>query len=724
MLLATVLRPRARRGFATPPASPFSRPSSRGERTVLKPKEMRGRKRNRTSQTQHSLIPWSTVGRGSCVPVWALGATLNARALLNAAPGTHRPTPWVAEPALGTLTVGASRAMEAAAAPVDVDAHAAAGFMHHVAPVGAAAEVNERQRTAELLSAAEFGNVAALERCLATECSPDLHDDAGRTALWLACWEGHLQAVQCLVEAGATIELPDIEETTPFSVACENGRIDIVRYLAKVAGLWRGLRQDRRVDRDRGVSRTALDPERPDADLCTPFFRACLLGRLEVVQFLAEELRVDTARVDRDGNSPFLMACQEGHVDVIQYLSGPTCNVNAERPSFGGWTPFSCACFQGRLDVVRYLSGIGVDMERTDDRGFSPFHAACQEGHLLVAKFLADKLGSKLNPDHGNNLGATAFFLACGKGHLAVVRFLADELGVDVTKARNNGRTPFYVACRYGNLDVVRYCAEHLRIDIDQKLGHREIPATPLHVACARGQVDVVRFLLDRGVCVSHSEDDGITPLLQAAHKAKPRQEKEEIIVLLTRTTTVPSSWPGLVAARQRLCFAMLLHRRLRCVSTCQDRASLRRGTPTTPPLATASSPPSGFPRTRVLQESASHAAGCHRALHLPCSGLADVFRVVESWMPRACGYSVLWRRQDEVVALGPWHHAYTEDDEEDEDCGGNGAEGRLLLGPGRTSRKRPRRAEAGGSVARLAASAHKVRKSPTHGYLHDAQPR
>ena len=113
--------------------------------------------------------------------------------------------PWLAEPALGSPSVGAlehhlgtdsrasaSRGMEAAAAPVDIDVQAAAGPMHHIALVGAAG-VNEwqRQRTAELLSAAEFGNVPALERCLATECSPDLHDDAGRTALWLACWEGH-----------------------------------------------------------------------------------------------------------------------------------------------------------------------------------------------------------------------------------------------------------------------------------------------------------------------------------------------------------------------------------------------------------------------------------------------------------------------------------------------------------------------------------------------------
>lgn len=577
-------------------------------------------------------------------------------------------------------------------------------------------DVQRHKHVGELLSAAEFGNVAALERCLArSDCSPDLQDDAGRTALWLACWEGHLQAVRCLVEAGATIELPDHEQTTPFSVACENGQIEIVRYLAKVGGLWRGLRQDRRVDRD-GVPISAIvDPDGPDADRCTPFFRACLLGRLEVVRFLAEELRVDTGRVDKDGNSPFLMACQEGHLGVIQYLSGNPCNVNIERPSTGGWTPFSCACFQGCIDVVRFLGGIGVDMERTDDRGFSPFHAACQEGHLEVAKYLTEALGNKLNPNLGNNLGATAFFLACGKGHLPLVRFLADELGADVTKARNNGRTPFYVACRYGNLDVVRYCAEHLRIDIDQKLGHREALVTPLHVACARGQVDVVKFLLDRGVCVSHSDDDGITPLLQATHKAKPRQEKEEIQALLTRTTTVPSSWPGLVAARQRLSLAMLLHPRLTSCVPFHHRFSFALDKSSRTSRSTSVSGP---PPSPIFQVPDSRAARRPQPMRLPCSGLADVFRVVESWMPRACGYSVLWRRQDEVVALGPWHHAYSEDEDEEEVGGGNGAGGARLVAAGGASRKRPQRSEADGGTGA------KVRKLSTHSSVRGRQLR
>ena len=59
-------------------------------------------------------------------------------------------------------------------------------------------------------------------------------------------------------------------------------------------------------------------------------------------------------------------------------------------------------------------------------------------------------------------------------------------------------------------------------MDIDQRLGHREAPVTPLHVACARGQVNVVQFLLDRGVKVAHSQEDGITPLLQSVHKQSP----------------------------------------------------------------------------------------------------------------------------------------------------------------------------------------------------------
>ena len=104
---------------------------------------------------------------------------------------------------------------------------------------------------------------------LAAGTDVNWRDKDGRTALWLACWEGHLAVVRCLVEEGADVELADTEDTTPFSVACENGRLAVVRYLAKVTGLWRGLL----APRGNCYALTDCGPQHPQA--ATPRPVAC-----------------------------------------------------------------------------------------------------------------------------------------------------------------------------------------------------------------------------------------------------------------------------------------------------------------------------------------------------------------------------------------------------------------------------------------------------------------
>jgi hypothetical protein len=94
-------------------------------------------------------------------------------------------------------------------------------------------------------------------------------------------------------------------------------------------------------------------------------------------------------------------------------------------------------------------------------------------------------------------------------------------------------------------------------------------------------------------------------------------------------------------------------------------------------------------------------------------SGMADVFSVIETWMPRACGYTVLWRRQDEIVAgtAGPWHHAINAmlDEDEDEDADGDStSHSKPAAG---VSRKRPRRSS-NATMAAPAASGTAARQS------------
>ena len=70
---------------------------------------------------------------------------------------------------------------------------------------------------------------------------------------------------------------------TPFSMACEKGHLEIVRFL-----LSEGINIDQ-----------AAEDEHGD----TPLYRACVHNRLEVVQFLVNK-GADTNKASRDGKTP------------------------------------------------------------------------------------------------------------------------------------------------------------------------------------------------------------------------------------------------------------------------------------------------------------------------------------------------------------------------------------------------------------------------------------
>ena len=56
-------------------------------------------------------------------------------------------------------------------------------------------------------------------------------DDEGRSPLFRAALKGKLRAVKALILLGVELETPHTDRTTPFSVACEQGHLDVVREL-------------------------------------------------------------------------------------------------------------------------------------------------------------------------------------------------------------------------------------------------------------------------------------------------------------------------------------------------------------------------------------------------------------------------------------------------------------------------------------------------------------
>jgi hypothetical protein len=140
---------------------------------------------------------------------------------------------YAAEPASSSAPVGA----KAAAA----DALVAGGAPSRLRVPGSPAAVTSvavAQRagtspSAALRSAAEVGDLAALEALVANQADIDSRDAAGRTALMLATLHGQTNAVAALLAHGADPNAADADGTTPLQAATADDHPAIVAALRR-----------------------------------------------------------------------------------------------------------------------------------------------------------------------------------------------------------------------------------------------------------------------------------------------------------------------------------------------------------------------------------------------------------------------------------------------------------------------------------------------------------
>ncbi|CAJ1367060.1 unnamed protein product [Effrenium voratum] len=143
-----------------------------------------------------------------------------------------------------------------------------------------AAERGDTQEVIDLLEKPHDPNAA----CRNTHATPLLYASAG----------GHLEVVECLLDAGADKEKANNEGTTPLHVAAFLGHQAIVQCLM-----------------DAGA-----DKDRADNEGRSPLHLAAMQGHRTVVRCLVDA----GAKANNVGRSPLQFAAMQGHQAVLQCL--------------------------------------------------------------------------------------------------------------------------------------------------------------------------------------------------------------------------------------------------------------------------------------------------------------------------------------------------------------------------------------------------------------------
>lgn len=379
----------------------------------------------------------------------------------------------------------------------------------------------ERMLTS-LERAAFYGSARKVRELLGKGQDPNEVGRSGCTPLHLAAWQGELEVVRILLQAGAQRNArchKPLPNFTPVELAALGGWPDVVELLAKGGPEYRALQLAVYKRRGAGPAegRSERSPDRP-----------------AVVRYLVEKLKTPVAapkeyrgftypdpwryRLDFEG-APLELAAKNGQANALALmLKSKPGDLDLSGP-YGHWL-LAKAATSGHLEVVRLLveAGAPVNDPLSPELPSPALAEAVRSGHRHVVRYLLER-GAKTSPDQVPERGRSyewqgygyalqlhpPLVEAAARGDLAMVRLLVKHgawLGRYLTTVplgwidRESWTglvifdyyqvTPLEVAVHEGRLQVARYLVEKGAVP----------PPGLLEVAARQANPEMVRFVL------------------------------------------------------------------------------------------------------------------------------------------------------------------------------------------------------------------------------------
>ncbi|XP_058660568.1 ankyrin repeat domain-containing protein 26 [Ammospiza caudacuta] len=228
---------------------------------------------------------------------------------------------------------------------------------------GGAYELRQKD-LGKLHRAAASGDLAQVRQGL-KKYGIDGPDKAERTALHLACANGHVDVVTFLVENKCKLNLFDNDNRSPLMKAVQCQQEKCVAILLE----------------------HGADPNLADADGNTALHLAVLSGNTAVAGLLLQhDANIDAQ--NKEGCTPLILAISEHHGEIMEFLLKKGADVHARDQCER--TPLMTAASGGELNVIKVLLRYGADVSHKDTNGWTAEDYAVIHGYSSLSKQLAE----------------------------------------------------------------------------------------------------------------------------------------------------------------------------------------------------------------------------------------------------------------------------------------------------------------------------------------------
>ncbi|KAL5600475.1 hypothetical protein FOVSG1_008287 [Fusarium oxysporum f. sp. vasinfectum] len=313
---------------------------------------------------------------------------------------------------------------------------------------GADVHISNKSGDIPLVLAVRHGRELACMKLLELG-TVDMCGENRRTALIEAASVKDLTLMETLIEAGATVDLPDVAGQTALMEASKHGHAQIVKLLL--------------------------------------------------------ENKSDVDHQDHNRDTALMKACRDIHTDVIELLLGANARLGIMNAV--GETAFSNAGRRsGDGDVKQLLRRHSTDPGTRDQHSGIALISASTWGKPGIISLILEDAESKPTSKYLD----LALSTSCSTGGDKVARLLIDH-GANPNMSFDADYPPKSLLTRaiYSRHDSVAL----MLIDAGINIENEDFGSGPIHAAAAVGSKTVVQSLIERGISVNHRASEGRLPL-------------------------------------------------------------------------------------------------------------------------------------------------------------------------------------------------------------------